>query len=165
MQRGPDGPVKIGRAVDPQQRMRAHQTSNAEPLSLLLVIAGTAERERAIHTALVASHMSGEWYHPTSEIFAFIDRMREPEFEVHGARAFAVLRRKDASTPTSPCPFCGERHVHGEGDGHRNPHCVRITHAEVTTPAGITIRQRDGYYIRSHSTQGPLNASGKGRTK
>jgi hypothetical protein len=158
MQRGSNGPVKIGTAVDPQKRMRTHQTSSAEPLGLLLVIAGSTKREAEIHAALIDSHISGEWYNPTSELFALIEQLREPEFEVHGIKAFAVLRRRDASSPTSPCPFCGEPHSHGEGDGHRSPHCVTIAYPEITTPAGITIRHADGYYVRSHSSLGAQNS-------
>ncbi len=154
IQRGPDGPVKIGRAVDVQQRLRTLQTSSPEPLRLLLVIAGSSEREREVHTALVGSRMSGrcEWFHPTPDLFELIERIREPEFEVHGLKAFAVLRRQDSSAPTTPCPFCGERHTHGESDGHRVPHCREVTYPIVKTPSGITLRHPDGYFVRSHGS-------------
>jgi hypothetical protein len=156
IQRGANGPVKIGRAVDVQQRLRTLQTSNPEPLHILLVIAGSSTRESEIHAALVESRMVGrrEWFHPTSELFALIERIREPEFEVHGLKAFAVLRRQDPSTPTTPCLFCGERHLHGEGDGHRVPHCRDVTHLMIETPGGITLRHADGYYVRSHGSLG-----------
>ena len=154
IQRGSDGPVKVGRAFDVKRRLRALQTSSPEPLRLLLAISGGAAREAEIHAALAASHLSGEWYRPTPQLFHLIENVREPEFEVHGARAIAVLRRTDSSSPTRPCPFCGEPHVHGAEDGHRVVHCTEVTRQELVTPGGVTLRQRDGYIVRSISGTG-----------
>jgi hypothetical protein len=157
IQRGANGPIKIGRAVEPEVRLRSLQTGNSEPLRILLTIPGTAKREAEIHAALAESRISGEWYRPTQQVFAYMDRVRESEFEVQGHRAYAVLRRRDASSLTNPCPFCGEPHKHGEGDGHRAraPQCGKVVNAEVTTSGGITLRQVDGYIVRSHGSDGP----------
>lgn len=158
IQRVPDGPIKIGRAVNPEARLRTLQTGNPEPLGILLTVPGGKAREAEVHAALVESHISGEWYRPTQEVFACIERLREPEFEVRGLKAYAVLRRRDASSPTTSCPFCGEPHRHGEDDGHRSAHCVRVVNAEITTSGGITLRHVDGYIVRSHGSGGPVAA-------
>ena len=155
MQRGVDGPVKIGHAVDVSARMRTHQTSNPEPLALLLVISGSRKREKVIHDSLAASRMAGEWFRPSQEVFAVMNALREPEYEVHNLKAIAVLRRRDTGCATTPCPYCGEPHHHGEGDGHRTAHCVNPTSLEVVTPNGTTLRHQDGYFLRSHGSAGP----------
>jgi hypothetical protein len=121
---------------------------------LLLVIAGSTQREAEIHAALSDSRHSGEWYHPTPQLFALMEQVREPQFEVHGTKAFAVLRRRDATAPTSTCPFCGERHSHGPADGHYVAHCTNATQPIVKTPAGITICKVDGYFVRTHGSSG-----------
>ena len=46
------------------------------------------------------------------------------------------------------CPYCGETHTHGRGDGHRLSHCDRsICHAEVEID-GHTFTAKDGYYLK-----------------
>lgn len=34
-----------------------------------------------------------------------------------------VLYRDSEEEPTERCPFCGDTHQHGVGDGHRVSHC------------------------------------------
>ena len=155
LQRGIDGPIKIGVAVDVDARIRAHQTSNPERLNTLLVVSGGRARERKIQKTLSGSRLSGEWFHPSEEVFALMETLREPEYETVDLKAIAVLRRRDASTATTPCPFCGSQHLHGTGDGHRSAHCDNPTSPEVRTPSGITLLHRDGYIVRSHGSVGP----------
>lgn len=62
---GEGGPVKIGTAVSPKQRMRQLQTGNHLRLALVGAIdAGDdADRvERLIHSQLVDYRLTGEWY-------------------------------------------------------------------------------------------------------
>lgn len=46
---GEDGPVKIGQAKNPIQRLRSLQTGNARPLKIEFVIYGDLEFERLLH--------------------------------------------------------------------------------------------------------------------
>jgi hypothetical protein len=146
VQRGTDGPVKIGKAVDPHARVRALQTANPEPLTLLAVAPGNRRREAQIHRRLASFRINGEWYKPVPELFAVIDELATPEFIVRDARAYAVLRRLSEDAPTRSCPFCGKGHVHGGGDGHRVAHCLDDAKAVVRSGA-VTLRRADGYFV------------------
>ena len=64
-----------------------------------------------------------------------------------------ILCRDTESSPTDQCPFCGERHSHGIGDGHRTAHC-RVDGAEVEV-GELTLRQTDGYVVH---TRHPVEA-------
>lgn len=70
IQAGHDGPIKIGKAVDPQQRLRTLQTGTHETLRLLAVIPGDHEREAEIHRRLAAHRQRGEWFAATAEVLA-----------------------------------------------------------------------------------------------
>ena len=146
VQRGNGGPVKIGRAVDHHARIRSLQTASPEPLLVLAIAPGGAARESMIHQRLKPHRLSGEWYQPVPELHALIAEIQTPEFIVKDARAYAVLRRRAVGAPTRPCPFCGEPHIHGEGDGHRATHCGNGAEDEVRSGA-VVLRREDGYLI------------------
>lgn len=58
------GPTKIGKATDPEKRLRALKTGNHE-LRLHhaeLVVYGAESVERTVHLALRAKHLDGEWF-------------------------------------------------------------------------------------------------------
>jgi len=38
-------------------------------------------------------------------------------------RPTAPVVRKTATQWTVQCPYCGKKHFHGPGEGHRSPHC------------------------------------------
>jgi hypothetical protein len=62
IQRGDDGPIKIGISRQPKQRLRSLQTGSAEKLTLLRVYR-MADVERAIHIELEReSRLNGEWF-------------------------------------------------------------------------------------------------------
>lgn len=149
IQAGHDGPIKIGKAVDPEKRLQTLQTGTHEMLRLLAVIPGDRDRETEIHRRLLAHRYRGEWFAPTAEVLAYISGLRAVEYKIVDGRAYAVLQRERAGSPTSFCPFCGDRHVHGIGDGHRGAHCWRVIWSELQTPDGTTLRQSDGYIIMS----------------
>lgn len=72
IQQGEDGPVKIGyartrRAV--KQRFDSFQIAHAERLELLAVHPGTQDQEKALHAALGAHRIRGEWFRPHGEVF------------------------------------------------------------------------------------------------
>jgi hypothetical protein len=64
IQRGEDGPIKVGTSTDPVERLRSLQTSNAEPLTLLGFMPGGSLEERAIHALLEDGRLEGEWFSP-----------------------------------------------------------------------------------------------------
>jgi hypothetical protein len=57
--------TKIGRAQNVETRLKAIQTGNHEPLSLLGVLAGGKELEREIHAMLADTRVRGEWFRPS----------------------------------------------------------------------------------------------------
>lgn len=65
----------------------------------------------------------------------------------------AVLWRKKGSKKTDTCIFCGKKHTHGEGEGHRVPHCINddrlITLIEFKN--GVVLNFKDGYILREYS--------------
>lgn len=66
------GPIKIGRAINPEQRLKQCQTGSPERLVLLAVISGGRDLERSLHARFAASRLRGEWFKPTPELIALI---------------------------------------------------------------------------------------------
>jgi len=129
IQQGENGPIKIGTANDPKKRLKELQTGNPSRLYLLGMVRGSTEREHHLHKRLTEhqTREKGEWFDPTDEVFAVIEEARENdevEFErLGGDRIYPVLYRDTADADTDPCPYCGTKHIHGTGDGHRVAHC------------------------------------------
>lgn len=69
---GEDGPVKIGWAVDPKQRLAALQTAHHEKLLILRVIDGEQAEEQELHRRFSQHRIRGEW-------FRFVDAMLAPD--------------------------------------------------------------------------------------
>lgn len=149
IQEGNKGPVKIGYAIDPKARLKQLQTGNSEKLLILKVIPGDEQRESKIHGSLEQFRKRGEWFFTTKEVLDFINKLDEPEFELLKGKAYVVLRRKDEDSDTEPCPFCGLRHSHGSGDGHRVAHCYGSDIRQEIQLDGVTLRKRDGYIVRT----------------
>lgn len=74
----PNGPIKIGRAVNVANRLRALQTSHPSGLRLLAVALGGYRFERAYHRQFAEHRLHGEWFEPHPEILAEIDRLSTP---------------------------------------------------------------------------------------
>jgi len=149
IQCGIDGPIKIGCAIEPWRRIKQLQTASHEELVLLKSIPGGRKREAEIKKVLITHRKRGEWYEPVHKVLTFIKSLDEAEYEVIEYRAYAVLRRDTEDGKTDACPFCGVRHIHGIGDGHRVAHCATFgTVAEVKSGA-VTLRQSDGYIVRT----------------
>ncbi|MFL6210227.1 MAG: GIY-YIG nuclease family protein [Pyrinomonadaceae bacterium] len=149
VQSGINGPIKIGYAIEPWKRIKQLQTGNHEMLAFLKAIPGDKKRETEIHKLLSPHKKQGEWYHPTNEVLEFIKTLDEPEYEVIGLRAYAVLRRDTEESATDSCPFCGRKHIHGIGDGHRVVHCSSVDAREKIDAGNLTLRQSDGYIIKT----------------
>lgn len=69
-----DGLIKIGHTGCLRDRRRQHR---ADFTAILAVIPGTYEEEQAIHQRFAKHCAKGrEYYHPTSEILAFVNDVR-----------------------------------------------------------------------------------------
>ncbi len=153
VQAGVNGCIKIGFAIDPEERLRKLQTAHDEELVLLKAISGDRGRETEIHQILAAHRKRREWFYPTADVFGLMNKVREPEYEMVGSRPIAVLRRHkkkhERTSRTDYCPFCGRRHTHGTSDGHRVAHCSDSAREEVRLASGLTLRRDDGYLVRT----------------
>lgn len=56
------GPIKVGLAKNPESRLREHQTSNHEELTLLHVLPGGRSQEAELHRRLKHARLRGEWF-------------------------------------------------------------------------------------------------------
>lgn len=72
MVRKPDGPIKIGVAKDPAQRLRHLQTSTPDELVLLGHIEARFALERWFHEQFGETRVRGEWFKPTLELLELI---------------------------------------------------------------------------------------------
>jgi hypothetical protein len=59
---GEDGPVKIGKAVDPIERMAVLQTYHFLTLHIMRVFEGGEVEERALHQRFARLRIRGEWF-------------------------------------------------------------------------------------------------------
>lgn len=70
------GPIKIGCAGNPWQRLATLQTGNPTKLAVVAVIPGDRAEEAALHIRFAASRGQGEWFAPTPDLLGFIDGIR-----------------------------------------------------------------------------------------
>lgn len=67
---GEDGPIKIGKAMDPGSRLAELQTGSWEELHILHVVPGYGETETRFHRKLRDARIRGEWFGgPAAEQF------------------------------------------------------------------------------------------------
>lgn len=76
VQSGDDGPIKIGWTQDVERRIAELQTANAHKLKLLGTVAGTMEKEAAMHARFQHLRMEAEWFRNSPEIQAFLRERR-----------------------------------------------------------------------------------------
>jgi hypothetical protein len=57
-----DGPIKIGVAQNPMNRLRSLQTGHPFELQLLGTIPGNATDEKRLHHRFSKYHLRGEWF-------------------------------------------------------------------------------------------------------
>lgn len=60
--------IKIGVSKNVERRLREVGAHLAEPIELLLAAPGGIEAETAIHRALFAHHIRGEWFYDNGEV-------------------------------------------------------------------------------------------------
>jgi hypothetical protein len=68
------GPIKIGRAHNPEKRIKDLQVSHPEKLRIIAVMPGHSAVERCLHRLFAADRVpnSREWFNPSKDLLAFI---------------------------------------------------------------------------------------------
>lgn len=66
--------IKIGWAIDAENRLTALQTGAPSKLQLLSKVRGTKSDEREMHQQFAATRIIGEWFEPTQELLEFISQ-------------------------------------------------------------------------------------------
>src|SRR5262245_47298256 len=70
---GTAGPIKIGVADDPRERVVKLQIGNPEELTLLAYMPGGTALEARLHRRFRRSRIRGEWFHPTPALHVLIN--------------------------------------------------------------------------------------------
>lgn len=73
------GPVKIGIARSPKDRLRQVQTHTHEEVRLIGVMPGNFKIERELHKRFRAFHIRGEWFNFSEEIQKLIAENPVPD--------------------------------------------------------------------------------------
>lgn len=68
----PDGPIKIGISVNPEERLRTFQTASPYRLRILRLEPGGRSRETALHRRWRRHRLEGEWFNPAPAILDYI---------------------------------------------------------------------------------------------
>lgn len=91
-----DNAAKIGRAVDPHQRLRELQTGHPAPLTLVAAAPAHAALERAAHLRFAHLKMAGEWFRIEADLAVFIRELQE------GKNPIAILWDEMRPSPAPP---------------------------------------------------------------
>jgi len=150
---GPEDPIKIGTAFRPEKRMKTLQSGNHNPLKIMMSFEGGHGLESKIHKDLEQYRVkpSKEWFRRTDEVFAYLIKLQtvNPKTEIHEGKEYIVLWRETVESETDFCPFCGSRHQHGIGDGHRSSHCAPGEETFTRQSDGKIFYQKNGYFVRT----------------
>ncbi len=73
-----DGPIKVGRSSDPQQRLADIQCASARRIKLVKVFEWMGDQERSVHAQLASYRLQGEWFSGTPECLAAIRAVLGP---------------------------------------------------------------------------------------
>lgn len=65
---------------------------------------------------------------------------------------FAVVSKQHGTWKTDPCIFCGAKHSHGVGDGHRIAHCKGDKNEIKISVDGIELCAADGYFLEHYKS-------------
>jgi hypothetical protein len=80
IQRGEDGPIKIGISNNPFKRLETFQTASDEKLHIRGVFRGTTADEALLHQKFAAQRLRGEWFENTLEIRVAIEELSQELF-------------------------------------------------------------------------------------
>jgi hypothetical protein len=99
IQRGENGPVKIGVSDEPEERRLTLQTGNVETLHIRCSLPGGRHLEKRLHLLFDRSRLLGEWFHPSPDLRSF---MAKPNLTyAWTARLKQRYRRKNKSAEVS----------------------------------------------------------------
>lgn len=74
LQAGADGPIKIGRSLNPERRVRDLAVSSPLTLTLIgLIDEGPEADERSLHKLFEHENIHGEWFEPSKRLTDFIN--------------------------------------------------------------------------------------------
>lgn len=59
-----------------------------------------------------------------------------------------VVCTVDGNTWIIACPYCGQKHHHTPGEGHRVAFCYPRGSYSFTLPDGKTITDNEGYFLK-----------------
>lgn len=96
IQKEKGGPVKIGSAANPVQRLAAIQGMNPDPLCLLGVAAGGIGAERRVHESFAESRLHGEWFEPSARLLTLIGKLPSWEDVEAGTKCPRIASRTDS---------------------------------------------------------------------
>ncbi len=101
---GIDGPVKIGIARNPIQRLLTLQVGCPQALHLVAVVPAPRCVERVLHTALAVSRIHGEWFEPSPEVERLVSELRNLELVLEDyARELGEVDAEDAAQIMLAC--------------------------------------------------------------
>jgi hypothetical protein len=75
------GPIKIGFASNFEKRRKALSTATPEGFDVLALIEAGRGVERALHAELADFRVGGEWFAPSSEVLAAIEKARTGQYD------------------------------------------------------------------------------------
>jgi hypothetical protein len=73
---GKVGPIKIGRSIHVERRLKQLQRLVGAPLEILAVVTGAAFTERYMHDRFSGCRLYGEWFHPTRELLWIVTELQ-----------------------------------------------------------------------------------------
>jgi hypothetical protein len=74
IQAGADGPIKLGVARRPEQRLRDLQTANASELRLVATWPAPRWEEADLHEMFAHARIRGEWFRPEPDLLEYVLR-------------------------------------------------------------------------------------------
>ncbi len=153
IEEGLNGPLKIGTTDNLEKRLKTLQGGNSKQLHIIMSFEGDSKLESKIHNDLAEFKIrkKGEWFHRDEKVFSYLKNISpiEPKTEFHNGEEYIVLWRENEESPTDFCPFCGKRHIHGKGDGHRVSHCAFDDGIFTRKSDGKIFKQSQGYFVRT----------------
>ena len=76
IQMGPNGPIKIGSAVNVKRRLSVLQVGNPEPLRVIATLFGNVGFEKRLHRQFQIDKIREEWFRPSSTILNYIQNIK-----------------------------------------------------------------------------------------
>lgn len=108
IQQGDDGPIKIGIASKPWERLATLQTASPYRLRGLAAWPGSAAEEAALHEVFAADRLEGEWFKPSPELIALVEWLGMPTCEfVKPESCLGHLVMDSTAMLPMACPSCG----------------------------------------------------------